>query len=105
MPQLGYGLTRNHNGGLSDKLPLGPLMWTNFGNAATPYTMCQRTKSLRDSPLRGGAFLIAMRLGRASIVGRAEPSITVAPAKIFFERRACATLLGPAAEITSLYIV
>ena len=32
----------------------------------------------RDSPLRGGASLIALRLGRASIAGRAEPSITVA---------------------------
>ena len=35
----------------------------------------------RDSPLRGGASLIALRLGRASIAGRAEPSITVAAAR------------------------
>ena len=35
----------------------------------------------RDSPLRGGASLTALRLGRASIAGRAEPSITVAAAR------------------------
>ena len=35
----------------------------------------------RDSPLRGGASLIALRLGRASIAGGAEPSITVAAAR------------------------
>ena len=39
------------------------------------------TKSLRDIPLRGGNLLIAMQLGRASTVGRAEPCITVAEAK------------------------
>jgi len=41
----------------------------------------QRTKSLRDIPVRGGTLLIAMQLGRASTVGRAEPCITVAEAK------------------------
>src|SRR5215470_4029050 len=41
----------------------------------------QGTKSLRDSPLRGGALLIAMQLGRASIAERAEPSITGVAAK------------------------
>ena len=35
----------------------------------------------RDSPLRGGASLLALRLGRASIAGRAEPSMTVAAAR------------------------
>jgi hypothetical protein len=40
----------------------------------------------RDSPLRGGASLIALQLGRASIAERAEPSIAVA--EIFFDRSA-----------------
>ena len=55
-----------------------------FGPSIRLYRGQQRVKGrnrYRDSPLRGGASLIALRLGRASIAGRAEPSITVAAAR------------------------
>ena len=42
---------------------------------------CQGTKSLPRQPAARGAPLIALRLGRASISGRAEPSVTVAAAR------------------------
>ena len=43
-------------------------------------------------------MLIALQLGRASIVDRAEPSIAAAAADIFFERQVAA------AEIASLFV-
>jgi hypothetical protein len=57
--------------------------------ANSPQSVCfdlNGRNRYRDSPLRGGASLIALQLGRASIAERAEPSIAVA--EIFFDRSA-----------------
>jgi hypothetical protein len=55
----------------------------------------------RDSPLRGGAPLIALRLGRASISGGGGAIRYGGSSQIFFHRSACATMLQSVSKIAA----